>query len=151
MTDYAIICGTSTSFPRAAGIAKLLRATHRDWSSVAIRSAMMTTADNTDNANGRIIDMIIGVRGTPLDFGAVNPNKTMEPGFDYDIENQDYHQLPVWVKLYENTDPNYHVAFHYAGDNASQDLNYPSLIVILKNTNTTCITFQKKLANCGRW
>ncbi|KAG8474107.1 hypothetical protein CXB51_033597 [Gossypium anomalum] len=92
LTDYAIVSGTSMSCPHAAGIATLLKATHRDWSSATIRSAMMTTADVIDNANGRIIDMITGVAGTPLDFGAghINPNKAIDPGLVYDIEIQDY-------------------------------------------------------------
>ncbi|CAK9181233.1 unnamed protein product [Ilex paraguariensis] len=49
----------------------------------------MTTADILDNVNDPIIDMITRVAGTPLDFGGghVDPNKAMDPGFVYDIQN----------------------------------------------------------------
>ncbi|KAH7575257.1 hypothetical protein JRO89_XS02G0071400 [Xanthoceras sorbifolium] len=83
---------TSMSCPHVAGIAALLKVHHHDWSSAAIRSAMMTTANMYDNANGIIIDMVTEIAGTPLDFGAghVNPNKAMDPGLVYDIEVEDY-------------------------------------------------------------
>ncbi|KAF2321118.1 hypothetical protein GH714_034089 [Hevea brasiliensis] len=57
LTDYALVSGTSMSCPHTAACSCTAQSTHRDWSSAAIRSAMMTTADVTDNANGRIIDM----------------------------------------------------------------------------------------------
>ncbi|KAJ6409595.1 hypothetical protein OIU84_009153 [Salix udensis] len=64
-----------------------LKAARRDWSSAAIRSALMRTADVTDNAGGRIIDMTTEVAGTPLHFGSghVNPSKAMDPRLVYNI------------------------------------------------------------------
>ncbi|KAK9129119.1 hypothetical protein Sjap_009606 [Stephania japonica] len=70
LTNFEIVSGTSMSSPHMVGIAALLKSAHRDWSSPAIRSAMMTKADNVDNSNGRFIDMTNGTSGTPLDFGA---------------------------------------------------------------------------------
>ncbi|KAJ6671216.1 hypothetical protein OIU85_015022 [Salix viminalis] len=56
-----------------------LKAAHRDWSSAAIRSALMRTADVTDNAGGRIIDMTTEVAGMGhpliLDRGVSIPAK----------------------------------------------------------------------------
>lgn len=148
LTDYALVSGTSMSSPHIVGIAALLKAAHKDWSPAAIRSAMMTTADILDNANNPIMDIITGVTGTPLDFGGghVNPNKAMDPGLVYDIGVQDY--------------INYMCALNYTtiqlqtitrrsnvSCEASIDLNYPSFIVILNNTNTTSYTFKRVLTN----
>lgn len=147
LTEFALGSGTSISCPLAAGIAAMLKATHRDWSPAAIRSAMMTTAYLLDNANGMITDMTTGIAGTPLDFGAghINPNKAMDPGLVYDIEIQDY--------------INYLCAMNYTSQqirvltgtftcqHGNLDLNYPSFIIILNNTNTASFTFKRVLTN----
>ncbi|XP_065871827.1 subtilisin-like protease SBT3 [Euphorbia lathyris] len=149
LTDYAIVSGTSMSCPHAAGIAALLKATHRDWSSAAIRSAMMTTAYVRDNANGIITDVSNGVAGTPLDFGAghLDPNKAMDPGLVYDIEVEDYinylcalNYTSQQIKIIIGTS-------NYTCSQASLDLNYPSFMVILNNTKTTTLTFRRTLTS----
>ncbi|KAJ0009848.1 hypothetical protein Pint_33936 [Pistacia integerrima] len=149
LTDYALVSGTSISCPHAAGLGALLKAAQHDWSSAAIRSAMMTTAYLRDNANGVIIDMTTGVAGTPLDFGSghVKPNKAMDPGLVYDVEVEDYisylcglnytsHQIRVLTGTSK-----------FSCENANLDLNYPSFMVILNNTNTTSMTFKRVLTN----
>ncbi|KAL4348183.1 hypothetical protein GQ457_17G011310 [Hibiscus cannabinus] len=149
LTDFALESGTSMSCPHAAGIATLLKAVHRDWSSAAIRSAMMTTANVIDNANGRIIDMITGVAGTPLDFGAghINPNKAMDPGLVYDIQTQDYIDYLCGLN-YTSTQIRTITGMHdFNCDNATLDLNYPSFIILLNNTNTSSAIFQRELTN----
>ncbi|TYG88472.1 hypothetical protein ES288_A12G024100v1 [Gossypium darwinii] len=149
LTDYAIVSGTSMSCPHAAGIATLLKATHRDWSSAAIRSAMMTTADVIDNANGRIIDMITGVAGTPLDFGTghINPNKAIDPGLVYDIEIQEYINYLCGLNYTSKQIRTITGMRHFKCDSATLDLNYPSFIILLNNTKTISITFRRELTN----
>ncbi|KAH9695492.1 hypothetical protein WN943_024406 [Citrus x changshan-huyou] len=149
LTDYTLLSGTSMSCPHAAAIAALVKATHRDWSSAAIRSALMTTADVLDNAYGMITDKSTGVAGTPLDFGAghINPNKAMDPGLVYDIEVQDYinylcalNYTTQQIRVLTGTSD-------FTCQYANLDLNYPSFIIILNNTNTASFTFKRVLTN----
>ncbi|CAN0878930.1 Subtilisin-like protease SBT3 [Linum grandiflorum] len=142
---------TSMSCPHIAGVAALLRSTHKDWTVAAIRSAMMTTSYITDNVGGTIIDMTTGVAGTPLDFGSghVDPNKALDPGLVYDIKTNDY--------------VNYLCAMNYSKSEiavvtgegpstiscefATLDLNYPSFMVVMNNTNTSTVTFSRVVTN----
>ncbi|KAK1430274.1 hypothetical protein QVD17_12905 [Tagetes erecta] len=150
-SDYRLYSGTSMSSPHVVGIAALLKSVHPDWSPAAIRSAMMTTADILDNNKNIIVDLMTGVHATPLDYGSghVNPNKAMDPGLVYDIQPHDY--------------INYMCAMNYTRReiriiskktkvncvNATLDLNYPSFIVVLNNTNTIRYTFKRVLTNVG--
>ncbi|KAF8405005.1 hypothetical protein HHK36_009900 [Tetracentron sinense] len=149
LTDYALLSGTSMSSPHVIGVAALLKAAHRDWNAATIRSAMMTTADVIDNAGGTIIDVITGVAGTPLDFGAghVNPNKAMDPGLVYDIEVQDYIDYMCGLNYTSQQIGVITRRSNYTCNQANLDLNYPSFIVILNNTNTTSYTFKRVLTS----
>ncbi|KAK6946114.1 Subtilisin-like protease, fibronectin type-III domain [Dillenia turbinata] len=149
LSDFAMVSGTSMSSPHVVGIAALIKAAHRDWSPAAIRSAMMTTAYVNDNTNGVIIDMTTDVAGTPLDYGAghVDPNKALDPGLVYDLEVQDYinylcgmNYTSVQIKTITRRS-------NYSCARASLDLNYPSFMVLLNNTNAAAYTFNRVLTN----
>lgn len=150
VTDYALVSGTSMSCPHVSGVAALIKSVHRDWSSASIRSAMMTTADITDNTNGPITDMLTNEAATPLDYGGghVNPNKAMDPGLVYDIDTEQYvnylcglNYTPQQIKTIIGKGVN------WTCENANLDLNYPSFILLLNQTNTTSYTFKRVLTN----
>ncbi|KAI3702426.1 hypothetical protein L6452_28164 [Arctium lappa] len=152
LSDYKLVSGTSMASPHVVGIAALLKAAHRDWSPAAIRSAMMTTANIFDNNGSIIMDMTTGEEGTPLDYGAghVNPNKAMDPGLIYDIQPQDYINYLCAMNYTRNQIRIISKRSEISCANATLDLNYPSFILVLNNTNTTRYTFQRVLTNVGR-
>jgi subtilisin family serine protease len=87
--DFDLYSGTSMSSPHVAGLAALLTDLHPDWSPMAIKSALMTSA----------YDVLDG--GTPapntnpvLIFrqgaGHVQPNSAADPGLVYDSDFNDW-------------------------------------------------------------
>lgn len=91
-TKFTIMSGTSMSCPHISGIAALVKAAHPDWSTSAIRSALMTTAYNLDNTNSPLKDAADGSVATPWASGAghVDPKKALSPGLVYDITKRQY-------------------------------------------------------------
>ncbi|EYU24737.1 hypothetical protein MIMGU_mgv11b015879mg [Erythranthe guttata] len=75
-------------------ISALLKSVHPDWSPAAIKSAIMTTADQTNLGNQPILDqshLAADVYSTGA--GHVNPARANDPGLVYDIEPQDYRKV----------------------------------------------------------
>ncbi|KAF5816176.1 putative cucumisin [Helianthus annuus] len=90
-STFTMISGTSMSCPHLAGIAALLKVAHPNWSPAAIKSAIMTTADQV-SLNGNPIEDERGFRADIFAIGSghVNPSKANDPGLVYDIEADDY-------------------------------------------------------------
>ena len=92
---YSSYQGTSMSSPHVAGLALLLRQAHPDWSTSAIKSALMTTAYTTLN------DGLAGAQNGLLPWaqgaGHVDPNKATDPGLVYDAGKADYVQYQCKV------------------------------------------------------
>ncbi|KAK3420576.1 hypothetical protein EUGRSUZ_G01423 [Eucalyptus grandis] len=149
LSNYALLSGTSMSAPHVAGVAALLKSAHPDWSPAAIRSAMMTTAYILGNTNETIIDMTTRASGTPLDFGAghIDPEKASDPGLIYDIEPEDYVNFLCGMNYSANQIKIISRRLNFSCASATLDINYPSFIVILNNTNTTSATFKRILTN----
>ncbi|XP_058091335.1 subtilisin-like protease SBT1.7 [Magnolia sinica] len=149
VSEYALVSGTSMSSPHVVGVAALLRAAHPDWSPAAIRSALMTTAYITDNTHGPILDPITGTAATPLDYGAghIDPNKAMDPGLVYDLERQDYINFLCGLNYTTDRIKIITRGLNYTCTKATLDLNYPSFMVILNNTNSSRVVFTRVLTN----
>lgn len=148
-TNYALVSGTSMASPHVIGIAAMIKSVHRDWSSAAIRSAMMTTADTTDNTGNWIIDMSSDTAGSPLAYGAghINPNKAMDPGLVYDITVQDYIDFLCGLNYTNSQISTITRRSNCSCTKANLDLNYPSFTVILNNANMTTFRFKRVLTN----
>ncbi|KAK2973547.1 hypothetical protein RJ640_010602, partial [Escallonia rubra] len=90
---FMMTSGTSFATPHVSGIVALLRALHPHWSPAAMKSALVTTAWNTDR-HGLPVFAEGSPRklANPFDFGGgiVNPNDAAHPGLVYDMNRADY-------------------------------------------------------------
>ncbi|XP_009796565.1 subtilisin-like serine-protease S [Nicotiana sylvestris] len=88
---YDIMSGTSMATPHVTGVAALLKALYPHWSPAEIKSALMTTAYNLDNAKNPIQTDSGNVIATPYDIGSglLNPNAALNPGLVYDFNMED--------------------------------------------------------------
>ena len=80
------------SSPHIAGLAALLVGKHPDWSPMEVKSAMMTTASQTDNPGKPIVGPDGVHNATPLNFGSghVTPAQMFDPGLVYDSNLTDW-------------------------------------------------------------
>ncbi|KAL6911584.1 hypothetical protein ACP4OV_000389 [Aristida adscensionis] len=153
--QYNIISGTSMSCPHVSGIAALLRQARPDWSPAVIKSAMMTTAYNLDNAGDTIKDMSTGKASTPFARGAghVDPNRAVDPGLVYDAGVDDYFSFlcaigytAEQIAIFKaNDDPAVDCSARTA---SAGDLNYPAFSVVF-NSTTDRITQRRVVRNVG--
>ncbi|XP_071715175.1 subtilisin-like protease SBT5.6 [Rutidosis leptorrhynchoides] len=88
---YNILSGTSMACPHVAAAAALLKAIHPDWSSAAIKSALITSAGLLNNAGNHITDAS-GKKADPFQLGSghFRPEKAADPGLVYDSSYNDY-------------------------------------------------------------
>ncbi|XP_050370550.1 subtilisin-like protease SBT5.6 [Argentina anserina] len=143
VAQYTIESGTSMSCPHVAAAAALLKAIHPDWSSAAIKSALMTTAGIRNNV-GMPLNDESGGAATPFAYGAghFRPTKAADPGLVYDASYGDYllYFCSMGVK---NFDPTFKCPI---SPPAAVNLNYPS-IAIPKLNGT--ITIKRTVTNVG--
>ncbi|KAJ6342376.1 hypothetical protein OIU78_010325 [Salix suchowensis] len=155
--EFNILSGTSMACPHVSGLAALLKAAHPEWSSAAIRSALMTTAYTVDNRGEQMIDESTGNVSTVFDFGAghVHPQEAMNPGLIYDISSLDYMDFlcnsnytltNIQVITRRNADCSGAKRAGHAGN-----LNYPSLTVVFQQygKNHMSTHFIRTVTNVG--
>jgi subtilisin family serine protease len=73
--DFDFLSGTSMSSPHIAGLAAVVKSAHRDWSPMMIKSALMTTSEDTiathfDEGSGHVVPT-----------AALNPGLVYDSGF----------------------------------------------------------------------
>ncbi|XP_049377985.1 subtilisin-like protease 3 [Solanum stenotomum] len=150
---FNMISGTSMSCPHLSGVAALLKSVHPDWSPAAIKSAIMTTADDLNLRSNLIEDETY----LPADVfatgaGHVNPSKANDPGLIYDIEPSDYLSYLCGLNY---TDRQVGV-FLQRKANCSEitsilegQLNYPSFSILVR-VNSTAQVYSRTVTNVGQ-
>ncbi|KAI3901839.1 hypothetical protein MKW92_003548, partial [Papaver armeniacum] len=154
---FNIASGTSMACPHVSGLAAMLLKVHPNWTPAAIKSALMTTAYNSDNSGKPIIDLANGNISTPFQDGAghVDPNKSLNPGLVYDIQPDDYdaflcslgynqRQMSLFIK---NRIVN--CGLHKLAGGPG-NLNYPSFSVIFKTSKDTVVKYKRTVTNVGK-
>ncbi|CAA0823685.1 Subtilisin-like serine endopeptidase family protein [Striga hermonthica] len=142
VVKYNLDWGTSMACPHVAGALALLKAVHPDWSSAALRSALMTSARLVDN-EGKPITDASGSQAGPFDFGLghFDPNKAVDPGLVYDAAYEDYLVFLCGIGVTLES------SFECPKKLPSPlDLNYPSVAIPeLKST----VTVTRTVTNVG--
>ena len=89
--EFDLFSGTSMSAPHIAGIAALFKQLHPDWSPMAIKSALMTTAtDVLETFTGTTASDASALRAFAQGAGHVQPNPAMTPGLVFDSNINDW-------------------------------------------------------------
>jgi hypothetical protein len=152
-SDYNFMSGTSMACPHASGVVALLKAAHPQWSSAAIRSALITTANPLDNTQNPIRDNSNPSQyASPLAIGAgeIDPNRAMNPGLVYDCTPQDYVNFLCGLKFTKRQILTITRSSSYGCENPSLDLNYPSFIAFSsKKARSMVHTFNRTVTNVG--
>ncbi|XP_050203663.1 subtilisin-like protease SBT5.4 [Mercurialis annua] len=142
--------GTSMSCPHVSGLAGLLKTLHHDWSPAAIRSALMTSARTRDNNFEAMLDLSSSRKATPFDYGAghVRPNRAMDPGLIYDLNEEDYLNF-LCVQGYNQTQIKLFSPKPHSCPNTFTitDFNYPSFTI--PNLNSQPTTLTRRVKNVG--
>ncbi|KAE8057284.1 hypothetical protein FH972_013987 [Carpinus fangiana] len=88
---FNVLSGTSMACPHVSGIAASVKARNPTWSPSAIRSAIMTSATQTNNLKAPI-RTDSGSIATPYDYGAgeVTTSEPLQPGLVYETSTIDY-------------------------------------------------------------
>lgn len=151
---FNVISGTSMACPHAAGIAATVKSHNPTWTPAAIRSAIMTTAIQTNNVKEPITTHT-GEVATPYDYGAgeVSPTGGIQPGLVYDTDPSDYlnflcyigYDLPTIKLISPNLPGTFSCPKNTTNDMVS-NINYPS-IAVSNYVATSPVTVKRTVTN----
>ncbi|GFP97716.1 co(2)-response secreted protease [Phtheirospermum japonicum] len=153
---FNIDSGTSMACPHVSGLAATVKSHHPTWSPSAIRSAIMTTAIQTNNLHAPITTNN-GSRATPYDMGAgeISTFGPLCPGLVYETKTIDYIQFlcnfgynTSVIRTIASTVPNNFSCPSISSPDLISDMNYPSIAVSgLKENGSR--TVKRTVTNVG--
>ncbi|CAI9783788.1 unnamed protein product [Fraxinus pennsylvanica] len=143
VVKYNILSGTSMSCPHIGATSALLKAIHPSWSSAAIRSALITSAELNNNLGKPITDAF-GKPADPFQFGSghFRPTKAADPGLVYDASYMDYLLFLCSIGI-KNLDSSFKCPIKPP---FPSNLNYPSLAIPKLNGTSTV---ERRVTNVG--
>lgn len=144
VVKYNILSGTSMSCPHVSAAIAILKSIHPDWSSAAIRSALMTTS-TINNVVGKPITNATGDNANPFEYGAghFRPSRAVDPGLIYDATYTDY--LLYLCSQNISLDSSYNCPEKVP---AASNLNYPSLAIANMRGSSSTVT--RVVTNVGK-
>ena len=104
---FGIMGGTSMASPHIAGLAALIKSANPDWSPMAIKSAIMTTAYQTDTEGEPIGREGSDAAATPFQTGAghVDGQAMFDPGLVYDSDATDWIRYGCAIGQFQEVAP----------------------------------------------
>ncbi|KAM0949318.1 putative tripeptidyl-peptidase II [Dioscorea sansibarensis] len=151
---FNFLSGTSMATPLLAGVAALLKSTHKNWSPAAIKSAIMTTADRFDLDGNPLLDDVefqnVSANLFAMGSGLVNPTAANDPGLIYDITPDNYVQYLCGLGLNDTAVTvitGDRVQCSNVGSILPENLNYPSISIYLDPATSKSVT--RVLTNVG--
>ncbi|GLT34984.1 hypothetical protein SLA2020_094690 [Shorea laevis] len=134
---FNVISGTSMACPHVSGMAAAVKSRNPTWSPSAIRSAIMTTATQTNNLKAPITTET-GSAATPYDFGAgeIGITGPLQPGLVYETTTIDYLNFLCFygydnstIKTIARAIPEGFVCPMNPSTDSISDINYPSIAI----------------------
>ncbi|KAM1423530.1 hypothetical protein TB2_015765 [Malus domestica] len=134
---FNILSGTSMACPHVSGIAATVKSQNPTWSPSAIRSAIITTASQTNNL-GIPFTTEKNSTATPYDYGAgeVTTTGPLQPGLVYETETVDYLNYLCYygydlskIKTISRTVPKEFSCPKDSNADYISNINYPSIAI----------------------
>ncbi|KDO84931.1 hypothetical protein CISIN_1g004113mg [Citrus sinensis] len=134
---FNVISGTSMSCPHISGVVAAIKHQNPTFSPSEIKSAVMTTATQTNNLRAPITTNS-GAAATPYDFGAgeVSTTASLQPGLVYETTTLDYLNFLCYygydlskIKMIATTIPKDFACPKDSGVDSISNINYPSIAV----------------------